>query len=145
MVSCLINEVVGMGSFSLMHWIVVLAIILILFSAGGLRRASFPQSASFSIVMFSAGAVTSAIAVVISLSLGSRNLAMALDYLSQHLDVYLIVFASSGMTWILFGMVLRQFGSPSGLISWTVRVGGGFSRSNCGPPVVGPSGAITRR
>jgi hypothetical protein len=122
MVSCLINEVVGMGSFSLMHWIVVLAIILILFSAGGLRRASFPQSASFSIVMFSAGAVTSAIAVVISLSLGSRNLAMALDYLSQHLDVYLIVFASSGMTWILFGMVLRQFGSPSGLISWTVRV-----------------------
>src|SRR6201987_3277273 len=31
-------EVVAMGSFSLMHWIVVLAIILILFGAGKLPR-----------------------------------------------------------------------------------------------------------
>src|ERR1700751_4724535 len=32
------SEVVVMGSFSLMHWIVVLAIILILFGAGKLPR-----------------------------------------------------------------------------------------------------------
>src|SRR6516165_2518455 len=32
------SGVVGMGSFSLMHWIVVLAIILILFGAGKLPR-----------------------------------------------------------------------------------------------------------
>src|SRR5919198_443316 len=32
------SEVVAMGSFSLMHWIVVLAIILILFGAGKLPR-----------------------------------------------------------------------------------------------------------
>src|SRR5262252_9781183 len=32
------SEVVAMGSFSLMHWMVVLAIILILFGAGKLPR-----------------------------------------------------------------------------------------------------------
>ena len=136
-----------MGSFSLMHWIVVLAIILVLFSVGRARRASLPQSARFAIVMFLAGAVASAIAVVISLSLNNRDLTQILNFLTRNLDAYLILFASSGLTWIIFGSVIRSVRAAI-----RIRFMGGahcpghnFCLSGCRADIAGASRPLTWR
>lgn len=81
-----------------------------------------PRNARFAGVMFGAGALTSALGLVTGLSLGPPGLAGALDVIAARLDLYLVVFASSGLTWIVVGAVVRRLAPPVGLVGWGVRV-----------------------
>lgn len=116
-----------MGTFSLWHWAIVLLVLSVLFGAG---RQSASAGLRFGAITFLTGVVTSALAVLIVMTVTFGDVERALNRIGDSFGLYAMSLVSSGLVWLGLGFGLRALGPPRGSLNWVVRIAAtGFALS----------------
>ena len=81
------------------------------------------MKARLAALIFTVGAVTSAIAALIRLaSRSGESLSSSLDVMMSRSDQYVVAFAAAGLVWVALAFAIGRLPAPAGLAGWLMRI-----------------------